>query len=53
MASDEMSVNASTGNVTLHIDNMTCMSCVRAIEGNMSSKDGIDKIEVLLEDKTG
>lgn len=41
------------GNVVLHIDNMTCMSCVRNIEGNMSNKDGVRKIQVELEEKTG
>ena len=37
----------------LHIDNMTCMSCVRNIEGKMSGKDGGKSIEVLLDQKTG
>ena len=39
--------------VTLHIDNMTCMSCVKNIEGKMSSKDGVRKVKVELEEKTG
>ena len=37
----------------LHIDNMTCMSCVRNIEGKMSGKDGIKSTKVLLDQKTG
>ena len=37
----------------LHIDNMTCMSCVRNIEGKLSGKDGIKSIKVLLDQKTG
>ena len=37
----------------LHIDNMTCMSCVRNIEGKLSGKDGVKSIKVLLDQKTG
>ena len=37
----------------LHIDNMTCMSCVRNIEGKLSGKDGIKSIKVSLDQKTG
>ena len=37
----------------LHIDNMTCMSCVRNIEGKMSDLTGLQSIKVSLEEKTG
>ena len=37
----------------LHIDNMTCMSCVRNIEGKMSDSAGVQSIKVSLDEKTG
>lgn len=32
--------------VTLNVEGMTCQSCVRNIEGNISQKDGIVNIKV-------
>ena len=37
----------------LHIDNMTCMSCVRNIEGKLSELTGVQSIKVSLDEKTG
>ena len=37
----------------LHIDNMTCMSCVRNIEGKLSDLTGVQSIKVSLDEKTG
>ncbi|XP_073990350.1 copper-transporting ATPase 1 isoform X2 [Rhodnius prolixus] len=37
--------------VTLNVEGMTCQSCVRNIEGNISQKDGIVNIKVSLENK--
>ncbi|XP_060556609.1 copper-transporting ATPase 1-like isoform X2 [Ruditapes philippinarum] len=36
---------------TIHVDGMTCMSCVKSIEGNISKVDGIESIKVNLEGK--
>lgn len=36
---------------TLHVDGMTCMSCVKTIEETLSKLDGIDNIRVVLEEK--
>lgn len=35
----------------IHVDGMTCMSCVKNIEGNIGKVDGIDNIKVNLEEK--
>uniref|UniRef100_A0A803XWN5 Copper-transporting ATPase 2 n=1 Tax=Meleagris gallopavo TaxID=9103 RepID=A0A803XWN5_MELGA len=43
--------NSSTATVTVHIEGMHCKSCVRNIEGNISSLPGIQSIEVSLEHK--
>ncbi|XP_067944060.1 copper-transporting ATPase 1-like isoform X2 [Watersipora subatra] len=37
----------------LHIENMTCMSCVRNIEGKMSAVEGVRTVSVQLEEGTG
>lgn len=42
---------SSTDTVTVHIEGMHCKSCVRNIEGNISSLPGIQSIEVSLEHK--
>uniref|UniRef100_A0A8C3L7H2 Copper-transporting ATPase 2 n=1 Tax=Chrysolophus pictus TaxID=9089 RepID=A0A8C3L7H2_CHRPC len=42
---------SSTATVTVHIEGMHCKSCVRNIEGNISSLPGIQRIEVSLEHK--
>uniref|UniRef100_A0A669R479 Copper-transporting ATPase 2 n=1 Tax=Phasianus colchicus TaxID=9054 RepID=A0A669R479_PHACC len=42
---------SSTATVTVHIEGMHCKSCVRNIEGNISSLPGIQSIEVSLEHK--
>ncbi|XP_045204361.2 LOW QUALITY PROTEIN: copper-transporting ATPase 1-like [Mercenaria mercenaria] len=36
---------------TIHVDGMTCMSCVNNIQGNISKVDGIESIKVNLEEK--
>ena len=43
----------SSHSLLLHIDNMTCMSCVHNIESEMSAKDGILTVKVDLDSKTG
>lgn len=43
--------DAMIGEVRIHIDGMTCQSCVRNIEGNIAKKDGITRIVVNLEQK--
>ncbi|KAJ8298432.1 hypothetical protein KUTeg_024963 [Tegillarca granosa] len=35
----------------VHIEGMTCMSCVKNIEGNISKKNGVNSIHVSLEKK--
>eukprot|EP00076_Gallus_gallus_P037050 XP_025002588.1 copper-transporting ATPase 2 isoform X3 [Gallus gallus] len=42
---------SSTAAVTVHIEGMHCKSCVRNIEGNISSLPGIQSIEASLEHK--
>ncbi|XP_040513801.1 copper-transporting ATPase 2 isoform X9 [Gallus gallus] len=42
---------SSTATVTVHIEGMHCKSCVRNIEGNISSLPGIQSIEASLEHK--
>ena len=37
----------------IYIEGMTCMSCVRNIQGNISVKDGVKFIQVSLEKKLG
>ena len=37
----------------IHIDGMTCMSCVRNIQGNIGVKDGVKFIQVSLDKKLG
>ncbi|XP_022091601.1 copper-transporting ATPase 1-like isoform X2 [Acanthaster planci] len=39
--------------VVICIKGMTCNSCVRSIEGRMSDMDGVEKIQVSLEEKLG
>ena len=39
--------------VILEIENMTCMSCVRNIEGKMSPVEGVHSVQVDLENKRG
>ncbi|XP_052796287.1 copper-transporting ATPase 1-like isoform X2 [Mya arenaria] len=36
---------------TISVEGMTCQSCVKNIEGNISKVDGIHKIKVILEEK--
>lgn len=43
--------DAMIGEARIHIDGMTCQSCVRNIEGNIGKNDGITKIVVSLEQK--
>lgn len=46
--------DASEGQIMtalIHVDGMTCQSCVRTIESNLSSEDGIESVKVSLEDK--
>ena len=45
--------DTSLQEVTVYIEGMTCMSCVRNIEGNISTQNGIKHIKVSLEDKNG
>ncbi|XP_041356839.1 LOW QUALITY PROTEIN: copper-transporting ATPase 1-like [Gigantopelta aegis] len=37
--------------VTIHVEGMTCMSCVKTIESNMSSKEGVKDVKVSLAEK--
>uniref|UniRef100_A0A914PH84 HMA domain-containing protein n=1 Tax=Panagrolaimus davidi TaxID=227884 RepID=A0A914PH84_9BILA len=37
----------------VNIEGMTCMSCVKNIESNIGSQNGIDSIKVLLKEKKG
>ena len=37
--------------VTIYVEGMTCQSCVKTIETNMSSKDGIKEVKVFLPEK--
>ncbi|XP_071786662.1 copper-transporting ATPase 1-like isoform X2 [Asterias amurensis] len=39
--------------VVINISGMTCKSCVRSIEGQISDMDGVEKIQVSLEEKLG
>ena len=39
--------------VVIEIDGMTCMSCVRNIEGHIGDKEGVISIKVSLEGKEG
>ncbi|XP_038063092.1 copper-transporting ATPase 1-like isoform X2 [Patiria miniata] len=41
----------SRASVTIHVEGMTCISCVRSIEGRLSAFDGVHKINVSLEKK--
>lgn len=53
---DNNQLNGNVNNVCetqLHIDGMTCQSCVKNIEGLISQKDGIFAIIVSLERKEG
>lgn len=43
----------STGTVTLNIKGMTCQSCVKNIESNLSKHPGVKSIKVSLENATG
>lgn len=43
----------STGTVTLTIKGMTCGSCVKTIEGNLSKHPGVKSVKVSLENETG
>lgn len=40
----------STKETTLDIDGMTCMSCVRHVEGALRKLDGVDAVEVKLDE---
>lgn len=44
-------VNKDVRTAMISIEGMTCMSCVKTIEGNMSSKPGVQSIKVSLKDK--
>ncbi len=44
---------ASYQDAVIFIEGMTCMSCVRNIEGNISVKQGVKFIRVSLEKKLG
>ena len=44
---------ATKKKAVVSIDGMTCMSCVKNIESNIGSKDGITSIKVLLKEKQG
>jgi len=43
----------STGTITLNIRGMTCGSCVKNIEGNISNHPGVKSIKVSLDNETG
>lgn len=58
MASIPLGVMGSTSqdqhrDVVIEIEGMTCMSCVRNIEGNIGNKEGVKSIKVSLEEKLG
>ncbi|XP_071951296.1 copper-transporting ATPase 1-like isoform X2 [Antedon mediterranea] len=38
--------------VVIHVDGMTCNSCVKSIEGNISTLNGVNNITVSLENKS-
>ena len=44
---------ATKKKAVVSIEGMTCMSCVRNIESNIGSKDGIFSIKVLLKEEEG
>ncbi|KAK7500531.1 hypothetical protein BaRGS_00008106 [Batillaria attramentaria] len=46
---DQLSQTEQTRHI--HVEGMTCQSCVRTIEGNMATKPGVNSIEVSLADK--
>lgn len=53
---DQIAANILNGHKTvesvrIHVDGMTCQSCVRNIEGNVGKKAGIESISVSLEKK--
>lgn len=37
--------------ITLHVEGMTCSSCVRHVEGALRQLNGVDKIEVRLKER--
>jgi len=47
-----MDPNESLRDAVIRIEGMTCMSCVRNIEGNIGGNDGVKLIAVSLEKKT-
>ncbi|XP_015601105.1 copper-transporting ATPase 1 isoform X2 [Cephus cinctus] len=44
-------LQSDTSTCSIHIDGMTCMSCVKSITGTISEKPGIKDIDVSLEGK--
>lgn len=46
-------LDAQTASIRLPIHGMTCQSCVKNIEGNIRTKNGIIKIKVVLGDSAG
>ena len=44
-------VNKDVRTAVISVEGMTCMSCVKTIEGNMSTKPGVQSIKVSLKDK--
>lgn len=43
--------NKDVRTAMISVEGMTCMSCVKTIEGNMSTKPGVQSIKVSLKDK--
>ncbi|XP_055597734.1 copper-transporting ATPase 1 isoform X2 [Uranotaenia lowii] len=50
---DETDNGNKVSETRIHIEGMTCQSCVRNIEGNIKGKPGVVSIKVLLEKKLG
>lgn len=48
---DICNVNKDVRTAMISVEGMTCMSCVKTIEGTMSSKPGVQSIKVSLKDK--
>lgn len=48
---DICNVNKDVRTAMISIEGMTCMSCVKTIEGTMSTKPGVQSIKVSLKDK--
>ncbi|XP_034186993.2 copper-transporting ATPase 1 isoform X1 [Osmia lignaria lignaria] len=48
---ENSSLQPSVSSCSIHVDGMTCMSCVKSITGVLSEKSGIKEVNVSLENK--